>query len=549
MLFSSWQFIFVFLPIAVAVFYAIPARAQVARKWWLLATSLFFYGWWKVEYVPLLLLSIGFNYAAAEGITRARKERTSNVQHPTSNVQSPMRSRLHFIGRWTLDVGRWTFLRPKFLLAAGVTINLLLLGYYKYTNFLLDALGHAGGPVFQRLDIMLPLAISFFTFTQIGYLVDVYRDAKLHYRLLDYSVFVVFFPHLIAGPIVRHWELIPQFAHKELKANREDMGAGIAMFLLGLYKKVLLADPASRFADVVYGAAEAGTAITWFDGWLGTIAYAMQIYFDFSGYSDMAIGLARMFGMKFPCNFDSPYKAGNITEFWRHWHITLQRFLREYLYFPLGGNRCGKARHLLNIMITMIVSGLWHGAGWTFLVWGALHGVYLVIAHLWRKLREARGWQFTHWSYRGACVVVTFIAVLYAWVFFRAKTLPQAGRVVASMVGLNGYTIPVGVNDPNRSPGPLLQKLGFRFTETNLANKFYKPGMRWMGALMLIVFLMPNTQQLLRATEPVLEPVERPSRLRFAFSAVTGLILGVLLFLVVCTWFIARPSPFIYFNF
>ena len=519
MLFSSWQFIFVFLPIAVAGFFAIPARAQVARKWWLLLVSLFFYGWWKVEYVPLLLFSIGFNYAAAEGITAWR-------------------------GR---PAARWA-------LTAGVTINLLLLGYYKYTNFLLDALGRAGGPVFARLDIMLPLAISFFTFTQIGYLVDVYRDQKLHYRLLDYSVFVVFFPHLIAGPIVRHWELIPQFADKELKANRADMGAGIAMFLLGLYKKVLLADPASRFADTVYGAAEAGP-ITWFDGWLGTIAYAMQIYFDFSGYSDMAIGLARMFGMKFPCNFDSPYKAGNITEFWHRWHITLQRFLREYLYFPLGGNRCGKARHLMNILITMVVSGLWHGAGWTFLVWGALHGVYLVIAHLWRKFREARGWRFasrsgaTHWSYRGACVIVTFIAVLYAWVFFRAKTLPQAGRVVASMVGLNGYTIPVGVNDPKRSPGPLLQKLGFRFTETNLAANFYKPGMRWMGALLLIVFLMPNTQQLLRATDPVLEPIERPSRLRFAFNAVTGLILGVLLFLVVCSYFVAKPSPFIYFNF
>ena len=514
MLFSSWQFIFVFLPLAVAGFFAIPARAQVARKWWLLVASLAFYAYWKVEYVPLLLFSIGFNYAVAEGIHRLRGKPASRA-----------------------------------VLITGVTVNLLLLGYYKYTNFLLDALGRAGGPLFHRLDIILPLAISFFTFTQIGYLVDVYRDGKLHYRLLDYAVFVVFFPHLIAGPIVRHWEIIPQFADKQLKANRADMGAGIAMFLLGLCKKVLLADPASRFADVVYGAVEAGTAITWFDAWLGTIAYAMQIYFDFSGYSDMAIGLARMFGMKFPCNFDSPYKAGNIIEFWRRWHITLQRFLREYLYFPLGGNRCGKVRHLLNIMITMVVSGLWHGAGWTFLVWGALHGVYIVIAHLWRNFITARGWKLTHWSYRGACVIVTFLSVLYAWVFFRAKTLPQATRVVATMVGFNGYTIPEGVNDPKRSPGPLLEKIGFRFTDKNLANKFYKPGMRWMLALLLITFLLPNTQQLLRATEPTLEPVERPTRLRFAFNAATGLILGALLFAVVCSWFVARPSPFIYFNF
>ena len=514
MLFSSWQFIFVFLPIAVAGFFAIPARAQVVRKWWLLATSLFFYGWWKVEYIPLLLFSIGFNYAIAEGINRWRGRPAARAA-----------------------------------IIAGVAINLLLLGYYKYTNFILDAFGRASGHPFARLDIMLPLAISFFTFTQIGYLVDVWRDQRLHYRPLDYAVFVVFFPHLIAGPIVRHWEIIPQFADKPLKANRTDMGAGIAMFLLGLCKKVLLADPASRFADTVYGAVEAGTMITWFDAWLGTIAYAMQIYFDFSGYSDMAIGLARMFGMKFPCNFESPYKAKNIIEFWRRWHITLQRFLREYLYFPLGGNRCGKARHLLHIMITMVVSGLWHGAGWTFLVWGALHGAYLITAHLWRRFREACGWRFTHWSYRGACVIVTFIAVMYAWVFFRAKTLPQACRVVASMMGANGFTIPEGVNDPKREPGPLLQKIGFRFTEQNLADNFYKPGMRLMAALLLIVFVMPNAQQLLRATGPVLEPVARPSRFGLPLNAVTGLALGALLFAVVCSYFTARPSPFIYFNF
>lgn len=230
MLFSSWQFIFVFLPLAVAGFFAIPARAQVARKWWLLATSLVFYAYWKVEYVPLLLFSIGFNYAIAEGITRGKRERTSSVQNPDGAPSD--------IGRLTLDVGRWTFLlRPRALLAIGVAVNLLLLGYYKYTNFILDAFGRVSGHAPVRLDIALPLAISFFTFTQIGYLVDVFRDQRLHYRPLDYSVFVVFFPHLIAGPIVRHWEIIPQFADKELKANRTDMAAGIAIFLLGLFKR------------------------------------------------------------------------------------------------------------------------------------------------------------------------------------------------------------------------------------------------------------------------------------------------------------------------
>ena len=522
MLFSSWQFLFVFLPLAVAGFYAIPVASRTARKWWLLLTSFVFYGWWKIEYIPLLLFSIGFNFGIAEGIVRGR--------------DGPDEAR-----RWLPS--------PRALLTLGIAVNLLLLGYYKYTNFLLDALGRAGGPVFQRFDILLPLAISFFTFTQIGYLVDVYRDRRLHYRLLDYSVFVVFFPHLIAGPIVRHWEIIPQFAERDIRANRADMAAGLTMFLLGLYKKVLLADPASRFADTVYGAVENGMAITFFDGWLGTLAYAFQIYFDFSGYSDMAIGLARMFGMKFPCNFDSPYCASNITDFWRRWHITLQRFLREYLYIPLGGNRCSRSRHLVNIMLTMLVSGLWHGAGWTFLVWGALHGSYLIVALLWRRFREARDWRMDHWTWRAMSVALTFTAVLFAWVFFRAKTLPEAGRVVASMVGANGLTIPEGVNDPKRAPGPLLEKMGARFVKQNLAEKFYKPGMRWMVALALITFLLPNTQQLLRSTEPTLEPVERPARWQLPLNIATGFLLGALLFAVICSWFIARPSPFIYFNF
>jgi D-alanyl-lipoteichoic acid acyltransferase DltB (MBOAT superfamily) len=533
MLFSSWQFIFAFLPVALGVFFAIPQEFRTLRKWWLLAASLFFYGYWKVEYVPLLLFSIGFNYAAAEGITRWRGRAGSRA-----------------------------------VLVFGVGVNLLLLGYYKYTNFVLEAFGRASGQTPARFDIILPLAISFFTFTQIGYLVDVYRDQRLHYRLLDYAVFVVFFPHLIAGPIVRHWEIIPQFAEKDLRVNRADMGVGVAIFLLGLYKKMLLADPASHYADTIFGAAESGRMLTCFDGWLGTTAYAFQIYFDFSGYSDMAIGLARMFGMRFPRNFDSPYKAGSIITFWRSWHITLTRFLGEYVYFPMGGNRCSKARHLGNIMVLMLVSGLWHGAGWTFLVWGGLHGIYLVIANVWRDLKKARGWQFTHWSYRGACVLLTFVAVLFAWAFFRAKTLPAAGRVVASMAGVNGPTIPYSgteggelavasadeAMEPQKAPpggkvGRVLQTLGVRFVAQQMGDDFYKPGVRLMLLLLLIAWALPNTQQLLRDHDPTLEPVERGSRWQLPLNGYTGLALGVLFFGVICSYFVAKPSPFIYFNF
>jgi D-alanyl-lipoteichoic acid acyltransferase DltB (MBOAT superfamily) len=512
MIFSSCQFIFVFLPIALGLFFAIPAEMRTLRKWWLLAASLFFYGYWKVEYVPLLLFSIGFNYAVAEGITRWRD-------------------------------------RPgaRAMLVCGVAVNLLLLGYYKYTNFVLEAFGRSSGHTFARLDIILPLAISFFTFTQIGYLVDVYRDQRLHYRLLDYAVFVVFFPHLIAGPIVRHWEIIPQFAEKDLRPNRTDMGVGVAMFLLGLYKKILLADPASHYADTIFGAAESGRLLTWFDGWFGTLAYAFQIYFDFSGYSDMAIGLARMFGMRFPRNFDSPYKAGSIIGFWRRWHITLTRFLGEYVYFPLGGNRCSKARHLSNIMVLMLVSGLWHGAGWTFLVWGALHGLYLVTANVWRDFKKARGWHFNHWIYRGACVLLTFVAVLFAWVFFRAKTLPEAGRVVASMVGVNGFTIPEKVR--KTLPGTVLQTLGARPVDQKMGDDFYKPGMKLMLLLIMVAWALPNTQQLLRDHHPTLEPVEPGTRWQLALNVPTGLVLGGLFFGVLASYFVAKPSPFIYFNF
>src|SRR5580765_2542721 len=334
MLFSSANFIFLFLPVTLVVFFLIPTEPAWPRKVWLLAASLFFYGYWKIAYVPLLLASIGGNYAVAELITRHRHHRAATV-----------------------------------VFVIGIALNLGLLAYFKYMNFLLQVVSAVAQHQLPHLRIILPLAISFFTFTQIGYLVDVYRNQSLHYRFLDYAFFVVFFPHLIAGPIVRHWEIIPQFAERTLKVNLADMSVGLALFFIGLYKKVLLADPLSGYVAAVYGAATKGLTLTWFDGWFGTLAFALQIYFDFSGYSDMAIGLARLFGIKFPINFDSPYQAASVNEFWSRWHITLTRFLREYLYFPLGGNRCGPVRHALNILVTMFLSGLWHGAGWTYVIW------------------------------------------------------------------------------------------------------------------------------------------------------------------------------------
>jgi D-alanyl-lipoteichoic acid acyltransferase DltB (MBOAT superfamily) len=514
MLFSSWQFIFLFLPVTLAGFFLIPAQPAWPRKIWLLAASLFFYGYWKVEYIPLLLFSIGFNYTIAEIITRHRHLRAA-----------------------------------KLTIIVGVALNLLLLGYYKYTNFFVQCLGLVTRHNSGRFDIILPLAISFFTFTQIGYIVDVYRNQTLHYRLLDYALFVVFFPHLIAGPIVRHWEIIPQFAERTLKGNLADMNVGVALFLIGLYKKILLADPLGTYVATVYGAVTRGLTVASFDAWLGTLAFAMQIYFDFSGYSDMAIGLARMFGIKFPINFASPYQAGSINEFWKRWHITLTRFLREYLYFPLGGNRCGPWRHALNIMVTMLLSGLWHGAGWTFVIWGGLHGFFLVVAHRWQRWVKTRGWRLDHLWYRALAVVLTFTVVLVAWVFFRAPTLRVAGSMLGSMAGQNGLTMSDAMTNPARFPGRLLSQLGVHFVPRVFQVESYTWLMQLVVVTLVIALFMPNAQQLLTSYAPALEKPERPGWFRLRLQWSTGLFLGGAFFWVIRSFYVAAPSPFIYFNF
>lgn len=514
MLFNSWQFIFVFLPVALGVFFAIPAAWRTQRKLWLCAASFFFYSYWKVEYVPLLVVSILFNYGVAEWINRWR-------------------------GR---PIVRW-------ILIGGVAANLVLLGYYKYTNFIRDIFGQVMNQEMGRLDILLPLAISFFTFTQIGYLVDVSRDPKLHYGFLDYSLFVVFFPHLIAGPIVRHWEIIPQYADRDIRPNRDDLGSGTALFLMGLFKKVLLADPVAVYANAMYGAAGHGVTLTCFDAWFGTLAYAMQIYFDFSGYSDMAIGLARMFGIRFPGNFDSPYRGDSIGEFWRRWHMSLTRFLREYVYIPLGGNRRGPGRQVVNIMITFLLSGLWHGAGWTFVIWGLLHGAYQVVALEWKRWLKKLGYEPKHWSYRGACVFLTFVMVLFTWVFFRSPNLQTSGRVLGSMFGVNGLTLSVETTNPQKPFGQFLTAAGARFVPDTAGVQGYTEGIRLVVLLLAIAWFLPNTQQWLSAYRPLLDEDRHPSRWHLPLNGYTAIALGIGLFFVVRTYYTAVASPFLYFNF
>ncbi len=315
---------------------------------------MFFYGWWSTTYIPLLLASIVFNYTVGYIIAK---------NHERARAKS------------------------KAALYVGVISNLLLLCYYKYSNFFLGEVARSTGVHMPTLELVLPLGISFFTFTQIAFLVDAWKGKAQEYNFWHYLLFVTWFPHLIAGPILHHGQMMPQFKDPEIyRIRSRNISIGVALFAVGLGKKLLLADPISTYADPVFHAAATGQAIGPMIAWVGAIAYTLQIYFDFSGYSDMAVGLSMLFGIHLPINFNSPYKARNIIEFWRRWHMTLSQFLRDYLYIPLGGNRKGETRRLVNLMLTMLLGGLWHGANWTFVIWGALHGAYLCINHMFQKI-------------------------------------------------------------------------------------------------------------------------------------------------------------------
>jgi D-alanyl-lipoteichoic acid acyltransferase DltB (MBOAT superfamily) len=312
------------------------------------------------------------------------------------------------------------------LLAIGVTANLAALAYFKYANFLLGNFGAITGRHFTPLKIILPLGISFFTFTQIAFLVVAYQGKAEELGFFRYCLFVAFFPHLIAGPIVHHAELMPQFAHKGAKRwTPPNVDIGLAFLSLGLFKKVALADSCAPWADPVFNAAN---SVTCFDAWRGAVAYTMQLYFDFSGYSDMAIGLAMLFNIRLPDNFNSPYKSVSIVDFWRRWHMTLSRFLWDYLYIPLGGNRKGEARRLFNLMVTMLLGGIWHSAGWTFAVWGGYHGALLVLNHAWFDRNKPLPPILAR--------ALTFLAVMVGWVIFRARDFHVAGDRLRSMIGL-----------------------------------------------------------------------------------------------------------------
>jgi D-alanyl-lipoteichoic acid acyltransferase DltB (MBOAT superfamily) len=405
MLFSSVPFVLGFLPLALGgVFLLGRVAGPRAALTGLLAADLMFYGWWNPRYVPLLIGSVAVNYALGQHLLRL----AAADRRPTARI----------------------------CLALGVGFNLGLLAWFKYADFLLQVVL----PDHSALGIVLPLAISFFTFQQIMFLVDTARGTRPATGPLPYAAFVCFFPHLIAGPIVRPADILPQLQAAGLaRPNGEALVEGMTIFLLGLGKKLVLADTFGGFADVGFGAAAHGGTLTLVEAWCAALAYTLQIYFDFSGYSDMAIGLARMMNVRFPLNFNSPYQARDIADFWRRWHMSLSRFLRDYLYIPLGGNRHGETRRAANLMLTMLLGGLWHGAAWNFVAWGGLHGAYLIVHRVWGRM----GWRLPWVAAQG----LTLLAVIVAWVPFRADGVAATRAMLRGMAGLNGLALPRMVVD------------------------------------------------------------------------------------------------------
>lgn len=463
MFFNSATFLFAFLPIALIGYLLLEkSKTPVFRQAWLLAASMVFYAWGNAAVLALLLPLTVVNYYF--GATLLRRE---------------------------ISRGRW-------ILFLAVGFNVLVLGYFKYANFFVSNLNDLLQSNLFIQKILLPLGISFITFMQIAWIVACYRKEAVPCNYFEFLLFSAFFPQIVSGPIVYQKETLPQFRKVRTSADRaNDICVGVTLFTMGLAKKVLIADTIAPWANQGFWAAGAGQSISLIAAWIGVLAYAFQLYFDFSGYSDMAIGVARLFGIRLPLNFNSPYKAESITDFWRRWHMTLSRFLRDYVYIGLGGNRCGSFRRSFNLFLTMLLGGFWHGAGWTFILWGALHGSYLIANHAWSSIVEKTkipfAGIFAGWGGR----LTTFLAVLVSWIFFRASNPAEAMRLISGMLGSNGLYI---LGDP----------LFFK-SSPNLMGIF-----AWFGwqaepqfvlltcliGLGVFVSIFPNSQQILASLEP-----------------------------------------------
>ena len=504
MLFNSFAFVLGFLPIAFAGYFLTSRLSGQAGVAFLALASLAFYSYWDWRLTPLLVASILINYAIGAAISCWR------------DADPP---------------------RAKTVLTGGLVLNLSALVYFKYMNWMIGTLNQTTSSNISIMKVVLPLGISFYTFTQIAFLVDSYKGKVKERNIRNYFLFVTYFPHLIAGPVLHHAEMMPQFADpSNKKPNLSNIAFGMALFLMGVVKKVVIADSVAPFADRIFdGHGALGAAAAW----SGALAYSAQIYFDFSGYTDMALGLSRLFNIRLPLNFDSPYKAQSIVDFWRRWHMSLSRFLRDYLYIPLGGNRLGFLRRYANLFATMVLGGMWHGAGWTFLICGALHGAFLVVNHAATALRERLGIAWRAWMGPFAWAT-TFLAVVVSFVFFRANSLAAALRVLD---GMAAFSAPHPPAIPHETTAALLGRIA-------------DEGWAWIAGPLALAFLAPNSQQIIAWAEARLtefarapRPSTRDFSRNFAPLAFAGFATTMILFVISLTGIRHGVSPFIYFNF
>ena len=494
MLFNSYEFLFAFLPVALAGFFALGAVSRMWALRWIIFVSLFFYALWRPLNVLIIAPSIFINFALARTLLRLSED---EKRHRTSRL----------------------------VLLLGIAFNIAFLGYFKYIDFGRSTINDIFGTNLVLTHVILPLGISFITFQKIAFLVDVHAKRVKPFTLQDYGLFVLFFPQLIAGPIVHYREMMPQFHSASCRFNKENFAVGLTLLSFGLFKKVVLADHIATVVTPIYNQAASGSQISLLLAWAAAVGFTLQIYFDFSGYTDMALGLARFFGIRLPHNFYSPLKASSIIDFWLRWHITLTRFLTAYIYNPLtlwstrrrqakgrpglaGSNTTiGAFAYLLvfPMLLTMLVSGLWHGAAYGFIVWGLLHGVYLTINHAWRLFRP-KLWPDRR-SYESFMkpvgLLLTFTLVAVAMVFFRAPTLTSAIDLMKGLIGQNGITLPQAIYDHLGSGW--LHRIGVASVEAELwSSHEFARMIIWIFAALLIALVCPNTLQILARYEPAL---------------------------------------------
>ena len=528
MLFNSYIFIFGFLPTVICGFFILD-RLKFDKKLsisWLILSSLFFYGWWNPPYLILLISSVIINYFFGQYLNRSRS---------------------------------------KSLLAISICFNLSLLGYFKYSNFFLENAAYFFDASFNFSNIILPLAISFFTFQQIIYLLDSAKGLTGEYKFHEYTLFVIFFPQLIAGPIVNHKEIMPQINNAAFgNFQVKNLTVGLSIFFIGLFKKVVIADTLSVYVGPVLDANEVGVQLTFIESWLGMIAYSFQLYFDFSGYSDMAVGLARIFGIILPINFWSPFRSQNIAEFWRKWHITLSDFIKNYLYFPISikFTRVSMYRQLnsvmtfgLTILIPMLyawgLAGLWHGAAWNFIIFGLMHGFYLIIYQLWSQVTKPKITnKYSIFIGSFFSIVLTYLCVVFSWVFFRTASVESAVTLIKTMIGFYGITLP---NSLQSFMPSFLSESGFiqygnaagnGLLTSNPENLIYM-----LGISGFIIFCMPNIFEYFRLHHQVKEDVPYESLVKISWGYNVPSALGIAILATIAIMYLQGESEFLYYQF